>query len=886
MIRSLAAFSAALFLSTAPAMSQSAPFNVRYDDTIPTLESFAGHDFGGEVTRPEQAIAYIRALEAAAPERVEVFSYATSWEGRELVYAVIGSPERMADLDRVREGMAALANPGDLTAAERDRLIEEMPIVVWLSYGVHGDEISPTGAGLRTAYHLLAAEGDETVETIFDNALIIIDPTQNPDGRARFVNSFESARGLEPSPDRYAVEHDQPWPRGRYNHYLFDLNRDWFALTQPETRGKVREMQVWWPQIVVDSHEMSGDSTYFFAPSAEPFNPNIEDNQRRTQELIGRNHVGYFDELGYHYFTREVYDAFYPGYGDMWPTLQGAVAMTYEQGSARGLSWRRPDGSILTYGDGVDRNFVTSLSTIEAAARNRVQLLGEYTDFRASGGRQANGNAAAVFDASTNSWNADRLARQLAYQGITVERLEGRQSLCGASFDDGAYVVRYDQPAGRLARTLLEPTTDLPTDFVDEQERRREAGLNAQLYDVTAWALPLMSNVRAVQCRRAPGTAGTIVNADGTPQADLPDMDASWGYAIPWDDAGQAHLVAALARDGVSMRTTSLPFRIGNETYPTGSVVVPRRDNGAELDFLITRHARESGAEVHAMDTSWVDEGPNPGSSNFSPVIAPRIALLWGQGTGATETGATRYVLERRYNLPVTIIRPSTIGRADLDRFDVIIMPDQGFPGYTSMLSGARSALQSYVSQGGVLVGLGTATRWLSDSDNGFLPMQRERAVGTPRDSEASSSGVTDGSILNSQAERLIAEAVHGAMPDSSPGALVSITANTDSWMSAGYEDGAYALVTGSDIYAPVALDDATTAMRFGTPEELLQGGYLWAEYAEQLALKPFVVTRRMGRGHVIAFTQSPTTRAYLDGLDLLLLNAVLLGPANSNRLR
>ena len=173
---------------------------------------------------------------------------------------------------------------------------------------------------------------------------------------------------------------------------------------------------------------MSGDSTYFFAPSAEPFNPNIEDNQRRTQELIGRNHVGYFDELGYHYFTREVYDAFYPGYGDMWPTLHGAVSMTYEQGSARGLSWRRPDGSILTYGDGVDRNFVTSLSTIEAAAPNRVQLLGEYTDFRASGGRQANGNAAAVFDASTNSWNADRLARQLAYQGITVERLEGRQS--------------------------------------------------------------------------------------------------------------------------------------------------------------------------------------------------------------------------------------------------------------------------------------------------------------------------------------------------------------------------------------------------------------------------------------------------------------------------
>jgi len=886
MIRSLAAFSAALFMTTTPAMSQSAPFDVRYDDGIPTLEEFAGHDFGDEITRPEEAIAYIRALETAAPERVDVVSYATSWEGRELVYAVIGSPERMADLDQVRAGMNALANPDGLSAAERDRLIEDMPVVVWLSYGVHGDEISSTDAGLRTAYHLLAAEGDETVETIFDNALVILDPTQNPDGRARFINSFEAARGLEQSPDRYSVEHDQPWPRGRYNHYLFDLNRDWFALTQPESVGRVREMQVWWPQVVVDAHEMGGDASYFFAPSAEPFNPNIEDNQRRTQELIGRNHVGYFDSLGYDYFTREVYDAFYPGYGDMWPTLHGAVAMTYEQGSARGLSWRRPDGSILTFADGVDRHFVTSLSTAEAAARNREQLLGEYADFRATGGRLPNSNVAAVLDASENSWNAGRLARQLAAQGITVERFEGTQSLCGASFDDGAYVVRYDQPAGRLARTLLEPTTDLPGEFVDEQERRREAGLGAQLYDVTAWALPLMSNVRAVQCRRAPGTAGVIVSPQSSPTVELPDMEGGWGYVIPWDDAGQARLVAALARDGVEMRTTALEFRIGGETYPTGSVVVPRHANGAELDFLITRHARDSGAEVHAMETSWVDDGPNPGSSNFSQIVAPRIALLWGEGTSATSTGATRYILERRYNLPVTIIRPSTIGRADLDRFDVVILPEQGFPSYSSTLGGARSALQAFVRDGGVIVGLGSATRWLADGENAFLPLQRERAAGSPREGDGSSPAVVDGSVLTSEAERMAAETVHGSMPDSSPGALVAISANPDSWMSAGYEGGAAALVTGSDIYAPVALDDATTAMRFAGPGELLQGGYLWADYAEQLAHKPFVVTRRMGRGQVIAFTQSPTTRAYLDGLDLLLLNAVILGPANSNRMR
>ena len=886
MIRSFIALCAACLIGPAAIASQSEPFDVRYDDAIPTLESFAGHDFGEEITRPEQAIAYLRALEAAAPERVDVISYANSWEGRELVYAVIGSPERMADLDTIRAGMAALANPGNLSSADRTRLINEMPVVVWLSYGVHGDEISSTDAGLRTAYHLLAAQGDETVETIFENTLIILDPTQNPDGRARFINSFEAARGLEISADRYAVEHDQPWPRGRYNHYLFDLNRDWFALTQPESRGRVREMQVWWPQIVVDAHEMSGDDSYFFAPSAEPFNPNIEPEQRQIQELIGRNHVGYFDEFGYDYFTREVYDAFYPGYGDMWPTLHGAVAMTYEQGSARGLAWRRPDGSVLTYKDGVDHHFVTSVSTAEAAARNRSRLLEEYARFRASGGRQASGTVAAVFDASENRWNADRMARQLAYQGITVERLEGAQNLCGESFDNGAYVVRYDQPAGRLARTLLEPTTDLPADFVEEQERRREAGLGAQLYDVTAWSIPLMSNVRTAQCRRAPGVPGVIVNADGAAAAALEIDEDAWGYVIPWSDAGQARMIAALARDGVQMRTTAMSFRIGSETYPGGSVVVPRADNGPELDFLIAAHANENGARVDAMESSWVDEGPNPGSGNFSPIVAPRIALLWGEGTDATSTGATRYVLERRYDLPVTIIRPSTIGRADLDRFDVIILPEQGYPGYSGLLGGAREALQRYVSDGGVLVGLGDATRWLADGDNGFLPLQRERAAGTPRDAEASTPSIVDGSVLTNDEERQAAEMEHGAMPDSSPGALVAVTANADSWMAAGYAGGATALVTGSDIYAPVAMDEAVTALRFAGPGDLLQGGYLWADYAEQLALKPFVVTRRMGRGHVVGFTQSPTTRAYLDGLDLLLLNAVILGPAQSGRLR
>jgi hypothetical protein len=287
------------------------------------------------------------------------------------------------------------------------------------------------------------------------------------------------------------------------------------------------------------------------------------------------------------------------------------------------------------------------------------------------------------------------------------------------------------------------------------------------------------------------------------------------------------------------------------------------------------------------MASSWVDAGPNPGSENFYPLREPRVVMLWDEGVDPTSAGATRYVLERRYGIPVAVIRTGTVARADLSLYDVLILPEQGRGSYSQSLgSGGVAAIQRFAQDGGVVVGLGSATRWLAGSGVELMPAQRERAADSPRDGGAASGTLVDGSVIASAAELAAAEAEAGALPDSSPGALVRVDANPDAWMSAGYAGGAAALVTGSDIYAPVGLGEATTAMRFAAPGDLLAGGYLWEEYAEQLAYKPFVLSRRHGDGQVIAFTQSPTTRAYLEGLDLLLLNAVLLGPAHTRGFR
>jgi hypothetical protein len=439
MFRNLIVVSAAIFALSSSVGAQPSPLDARYSDAIPSAQQALGHAFGDEITSPEAAIAYMHTLAAAAPDRMRVTEYATSWEGRTLAYGIIARPEVMARIDEIQLDLQRLAEPRGLDDAEREALIARLPAVVWLSYGVHGDEISSTDAGLRTAYHLLAAENDPTVEMILDNTIVIIDPTQNPDGRARFVASFTAARGLVADESRFSAEHDQPWPGGRYNHYLFDMNRDWFAMTQPESQGRVQAVLDWRPVVVVDVHEMGGDNTYFFAPSAEPFNPHISDSQRAAQDLIGRNHARWFDQLGYAYFTREVYDAFYPGYGDMWPTLQGAVAMTYEQASSRGLAWRRRDGTLLTYGDAVDHHFVSSISTAEVVAANRERFVRDFADFRSAAVNDSTGPQSVLLDRAGNRWGADRLARNLAAQDIEVEFYPGNFAACGARFSDGAY---------------------------------------------------------------------------------------------------------------------------------------------------------------------------------------------------------------------------------------------------------------------------------------------------------------------------------------------------------------------------------------------------------------------------------------------------------------
>lgn len=860
----------------------------RYDPAVPSLKSVIGHANGERITRPEDAVRYLGALRRATPERMRLFEYAKSWEGRPLVYAVIGSAANIARIDEIKRTIARASDP----SASLGDALSRLPATVFLSYGVHGNEISSTDAALMSAYHLLAAKGDATVDKILLDALVFIDPMQNPDGRARFVHNFETTEGLENSGSAIAAERNEPWPGGRTNHYLFDMNRDWFALTQPETRGRIRLLREWRPLVFVDLHEMNTESTYFFSPEARPYNPHLVATQRESLELFGRNNAKWFDRNGFPYFTREVYDAFYPGYGASWPSYYGAIAMTYERGSARGLLADRRRGPDFHYRDSVRQHFVASIATAETAAVNHDRL---WRDFRAyqetavsEGRREATG--AYILPAGHDDAGAFRLAGLLTQQGVEVLTAKGNFSACGASYPAGSHVVPLAQAGKRLIRNLLDPQVPLESDFLAEQERRRAKDLGDEIYDVTAWSLPLMMGVKVAACDGAAPGGGNFVRHGGrlSRAGVLSGAEAAVAFVVPWGERPATRLLARALRAGLAVASSDKAFTAGGRTFPAGSLIFQSADNPPTLRASLARFARETGAEVVAAGDSWISEGPNFGSAHVVSMPRPRIAIAWDKPTSPNGAGATRYVIERQFDFPATPVRVEDMNNRALDDFDVIILPGGG--DYAASLGETGvGRLKSWVERGGVLIATGSATRFAADPKSGLLSIRRENAAKPDGAGDAKTGeekATVDGALLADADAARKALAPVKENPDASAGVLMTADVDSDHWLAAGVKPQVTALFSGGDIYTPVKLDEGVNVARFAGAEALVASGYLWAETKAQVAYKPFVVVEPEGDGMVIAFTADPTTRAYLDNLNTLFANALFRAPAHSEKAR
>ena len=875
---------AALLLGLSASLIHAAAFEWppgAYDPMVPKPEAFLGYALGERITSPAEVVGYIRALTAAVPERTQLVEYARSWEGRPLYYLVIGSVQQLERFDEIRATSARLADPRGLSADELDAVIDKQPAVVWLGYGVHGNEISSSDAALATAYYLLA---HPSADRLFEDVVVIIDPLQNPDGRNRFVQHHRSLAGIQPSGARIAAQRQERWPSGRFNHYLFDLNRDWFALTQPEVRGRVAAFLENFPQVYVDLHEMYADSTYYFPPAAVPYNPLLSDGQAGLQRRLGQAIASAFDEQGFRYFNREVYDLYYPGYGDTWPALNGAVGMTFEMASARGLIANRQDGTRLTYVDGVQRHFTAGMATIRASASMRQALLREFVAAREGTSTDY------VLPRTGNVDAVDALVERLLAQGIEVRRVLDSRRICGAERPAGSYIVSGDQPSGRLVQTLLAEDTPLSDEFWAEQERRAKKHLPLQIYDTIAWSLPHLSGVEVHACGIS-GSPGEPIT--GVDSARATPTEAQVAYLIPWGSPKAARFLAEALQAGLVVEAGDRGFTMAGEEYVAGTLMVRTGANNGDLHDQVSQIARSSGADVITVDSSWVDDGVSFGSEYVHRYHAPNVAVVWGPPVQPMSAGSVRYVLEQKFGYPATPVWISDLDSPYVDEFDVLIVP-QGREYRKIVSERAKNNLNRWVHQGGVLITIGGAIDLVNSAPLALMDTNAERLAGKDavpeddksKDGEAEPRKLVEGLLLEEGDSLEQALAPEEEKPPTVLGAILNADVDTEHWLANGLPSDLQFIVGGDSVYTPLRRDKGVNVVSFTDAEDLKAAGYLWDASRAQLAHKPVVMVAEAGRGVVIGFTADPTFRGYMDGLDILVANAVFAGAAHSRPVR
>ncbi|MDX3774066.1 M14 family metallopeptidase [Chromatiaceae bacterium AAb-1] len=887
--RLLTAIGSLLFSYTAYAGSVPYLPDAQYDQNIISAEQLLGYPLGSRISEASTIHHYFQQLAAAFPAQVKLRSYGNSWQGRPLFYVAISSTDNIAKLEQTEQNMQRLADPRQLDAQQADSLIKNTPASVWIAASLHGNEISPAEATMALAYHLLA-DKSELTQNILSNTVVYLDPLQNPDGHSRFVSRYYATAGLEHSADRFSAEQNEPWPNGRTNHYLFDMNRDWISLTQPENRGRVKVLQQTFPLIYVDSHEMGGDMSYYFSPEADPYNPFIQANQREALDWIGQNNASWFDQLGYHYFTREIFDAFYPGYGASWPLFHGSIATTYEMASARGHHYRRQDGTILTFADGVQRNFVAFMATLETASKQQETLLNRFYQYRKDAiaqGQKADIRSY-IFPAQRDRAGHIKLTAILAEQGIEVKQATENFKACGNSYQAGAYIVNTAQPAYNLIRTLLDKNVPMDDKFLKEQERLRASNLPDQMYDVTAWSLPLMYNLEVDTCNRNVQVKADAVSTDRILPGILTAPDARYGYVVPWGDMAAARFMTALLRADLQFSSSTQPFTHQNgKTYPAGSLIISRADNNEQLTAVVTELVKQTGATVEGIDSSWVTAGPNFGSANVKKILPTNIAMLWDEPTNPLSAGSVRFVLERELNYPVTAIRPAQLQQADLTRYQVLVLPATGRGSYQQALGDSgREIIRNWVRQGGVLITLGNAGRFAISGKQPLLQSRLEYKVQPAELKKAPAETQVAGELINSDQEYSDKLLSADSQPDWVPGFLAKTMVDQNHWLTAGIAESLHTVYVGNDIYQPLTINDGRNVVSFTGPKDVVASGFVWQDNRDQIAHKPLVMVQPVGRGQIITFTQEPNYRAYVDGMHLLLTNAVFFGAAQAVPLR
>ena len=804
------------------------PSNQNYNDKIPTPKEIIGHQVGEWHVTHDKLVEYMKVL-ANSSDRITLEDRGKTFEGRPLLLLTITSPNNHSRIDDIRQRHIDGTNDSSLD-------VTNDPIIVYQGFSIHGNEPSGSNAALAVAYYLAASTSLAT-EDLLNNTVILFDPSFNPDGLQRFAYWANTNKSKNINPDSNDREYFEVWPRGRTNHYWFDMNRDWLPVQLPESRARIASFHKWLPNILTDHHEMGSNSTFFFQPGipsrTHPLTPQL--NQDLTKE-IGTYHAKALDKIGSQYYSEESYDDFYYGKGSTFPDINGSICILFEQGSSRGHAQETSNG-ILTFPFTIRNQYTAAMSTLEAAKNMRVKILKYQQDFYKKARNESSKAKAIVFGDHKDAAKSYHLAEVLKRHQVVIHEVKSDFRAGGKKFKKGySYVVPMNQKNQKLVKAMF----DVRTSFKD-----------SLFYDVSAWTFNHSFGVdyaENISLNNAGPEIKTLKINEGSVS-----KKSNVGYLMPWNEYYTPKALNAILQKGLRAKVSMKNFNNGGNSYDYGTIQIPVQNqklDSQELYNFLKTVANESHLEIKGVSTG-LNDGIDLGSNNFKNISLPKVAMLVGNGVNVSDPGEIWHLFDQRYDMHVTKLDMIYFNRIDISKYTVIIAPNS-----RGLDKKSIEKLQKWVRDGGTLIGYRSAAKWLKS--NKFINFEFVTSnIDTIKDVSFEAKSLKNG-----------AQVIGGA--------IFEATIDRSHPINFGYKNDKIALFRNTTLFMKADKKSYNNPIQY-TNNPLLSG-YISKENAKVIKnTVPFKV-QRMGRGRVLVFTDNTNFRAFWYGTNKLLMNAVFFG--------
>ena len=804
------------------------PSDQNYNDKIPTPKEIIGHQVGEWHVTHDKLVEYMKVL-ANSSDRITLEDRGKTFEGRPLLLLTITSPNNHSRIDDIRQRHIDGTNDSSLD-------VTNDPIIVYQGFSIHGNEPSGSNAALAVAYYLAASTSLAT-EDLLNNTVILFDPSFNPDGLQRFAYWANTNKSKNINPDSNDREYFEVWPRGRTNHYWFDMNRDWLPVQLPESRARIASFHKWLPNILTDHHEMGSNSTFFFQPGipsrTHPLTPQL--NQDLTKE-IGTYHAKALDKIGSQYYSEESYDDFYYGKGSTFPDINGSIGILFEQGSSRGHAQETTNG-ILTFPFTIRNQYTAAMSTLEAAKNMRVKILKYQQDFYKKARNESSKAKAIVFGDHKDAAKSYHLAEVLKRHQVVIHEVKSDFRAGGKKFKKGySYVVPMNQKNQKLVKAMF----DVRTSFKD-----------SLFYDVSAWTFNHSFGVdyaENISLNNAGPEIKTLKINEGSVS-----KKSNVGYLMPWNEYYTPKALNAILQKGLRAKVSMKNFNNGGNSYDYGTIQIPVQNqklDSQELYNFLKTVANESHLEIKGVSTG-LNDGIDLGSNNFKNISLPKVAMLVGNGVNVSDPGEIWHLFDQRYDMHVTKLDMIYFNRIDISKYTVIIAPNS-----RGLDKKSIEKLQKWVRDGGTLIGYRSAAKWLKS--NKFINFEFVTSnIDTIKDVSFEAKSLKNG-----------AQVIGGA--------IFEATIDRSHPINFGYKNDKIALFRNTTLFMKADKKSYNNPIQY-TNNPLLSG-YISKENAKVIKnTVPFKV-QRMGRGRVLVFTDNTNFRAFWYGTNKLLMNAVFFG--------